>query len=131
MENQTPTFVQSLKAGAITGVASAVLNIIWNMVAQSLGSVPPPDFTMAVIMASIVPLLLGSVVYFLLVKYTAKGKLIFWIVGGAFLLFSFGGPMQPQLPDGSPTPEGFALLTIPMHAIAGLLALWGIPRFAR
>jgi hypothetical protein len=39
--------------------------------------------------------------------------------------------LQPVLPDGSPTPYGFALLTIPMHIISGAVAIFGIIRWSK
>jgi hypothetical protein len=36
-------------------------------------------------------------------------------------------PFTPVLPDGSPVPPGFPLLTVPMHVIAGLMAAIVIP----
>lgn len=131
METNKPSFLQALKGGLISGVIAAVLNSIWNIVAQQFGSVAPPNFAMAVIMASIIPLMVGAIVYFLLVKFTAKGAIIFLVVGIIFTLASMGGPFQTQMPDGSPAPQGFPLLTVPMHIIAGAVALWGIPKFAR
>ena len=131
METQKPTIVQALKGGLISGGMVAVLNSIWNLIAQSMGIVPPPNFTVAIIMASIVPIMFGAIIYFLLRKFILKGTLIFTIVGAIFALVSLSGPMQPQMPDGSPTPEGFAMLTIPMHIVAGGLALWGIPKFSK
>jgi Family of unknown function (DUF6069) len=131
METLKPTIVQSLKGGLIAGVIAASLNLAWNFIAQSMGSVAPPNFTIAVIMSSILPLVLGGVFYFLLLKFTGKGKMIFLIVSGVFTLLSLFGPMQPVMPDGTPTPEGFAMLTIPMHIIAGGAAMWGIPKFAK
>jgi hypothetical protein len=38
--------------------------------------------------------------------------------------------LQPTLPDGSPAPAGFAVLTMPMHLIAGAVMLLVIPRYA-
>jgi Family of unknown function (DUF6069) len=131
METQKPTITQALKGGLIAGAIAAPANVAWNFIAQSLGSVAPPNFLMGVILSSILPLLIGSILYFLLVKFTANGKMIFLVVSGLFILVSLYGPMQPVMPDGTATPEGFALLTIPMHLIAGGVAMWGIPKFAK
>ena len=131
METQKPTIVQSLKGGIISGVIAASLNLAWNFIAQSIGTIAPTNFTIAIIMSSILPLALGSVLYFLLVKFTANGKMIFLIVSGIFMLVSFYGPTQPVMPDGSSTPEGFVMLAIPMHIIASGVAMWGIPKFAK
>ena len=131
MEIQKTTIGQSLKAGLISGVIATPINVAWSFIAQSMGSVVPSNFLVGVVMSSILPLLIGSIVYFLLVKYTAKGHMIFLVVSGIFTLVSLFAPMQPVMPDGTATPEGFALLTMPMHFIAGGLAMWVIPKFAK
>ena len=131
METQKPTFVQALKGGAIAGAIAALINVVWYFIAQSLGSVPPPDFLMGVVMASIFPLLIGASLFFLLTKFTGKGTMIFLVISGVFTLLSLFGTMQPTLPDGTPIPDGFVLLTMPMHLIAGGVAMWGIPKFAK
>jgi hypothetical protein len=79
--------------------------------------------------ASVVPTIIGALCYFGLSRFTSKAKLIFTIAGIAFMLFSFLGPLSPELPDGTPTPEGFAGLTLPMHIIAGLVAVIFIPKY--
>jgi hypothetical protein len=56
--------------------------------------------------------------------------LIFVVVVVVFTLLSMGGPLQPVLPDGSPVPAGFAVLTVAMHLIAGAVILLFIPRYA-
>ena len=131
METQKPTFVQALKGGVIAGAIAAALNLVWNFIAQSMGSEPPPNFQMGVIMASIFPLLIGAIFFFLLTKFTAKGKMIFLIISGVFTLLSLFGTMQPTMPDGTATPEGFMFLAMPMHLIAGGMAMWAIPRFSK
>ncbi len=131
METQKPTFTQALKGGLISGAIAAPLNLVWNFVAQSLGSMAPPNFIFGVIMSSLFPLLIGAILYFLLVKYSNIGKMIFLVVSGVFTLVSLYGPMQPVMPDGSTAQQGFPLLTIPMHLIAGGMAMWGIPKFSK
>jgi hypothetical protein len=132
MEIQKPTFVQVLKGGLISGVIAVVLNGIWNVIAQSGMGIQAPliGFTQTTL-ASIIPMMIGAVLFFLLVKYTAKGDLIFAIIAIVFTILSLYGTIQPVLPDGSPAPEGFTTLTLPMHLIAGGVAVWGIPRFSK
>ena len=131
METQKPTFTQALKGGLISGVIAAPLNVTWYFIAQSTGSVAPRHFITNVIVSSIVPLLIGAVLYFSLVKFSKKGKMIFLVISGVFTLASLYSTMQPTMPDGTVTPEGFTLLTLPMHLIAGGIAMWGIPKFSK
>ena len=130
--SQQITFVKALKGGFITGMIAAGLNNLWSLVAQGLGSVPPPGFPVAVTMSSIFPIMVGSILYFILTKLSSKGYLIFVI----FSIVFTGVSIYPtialnQLPDGSPVGAGFTLLTLPMHLISGALAIWGIPRFSK
>ena len=132
MSTSTITFVKALKGGIIAGVIGATLNSIWSFIAQSMGSVPPPGFPIAIILSSIFPVLIGSVLYFFLEKYTAKGQLIFTIIGVLFTVVSFYPTITSStLPDGTVVGEGFTLLTLPMHIISGALAIWGIPKFSK
>jgi hypothetical protein len=131
METNKPTFGKVVKAGAIAGFIGAGLNNIWSFIAQSFGSVPPPGFPIAITISSVLFVVIGAILYFVLVKFLAKGELIWIIVGALFAIVSCYGPTQPTMPDGSATPQGFALLAIPMHIISGIVAIWGIPKWSK
>jgi hypothetical protein len=132
METQNITFLKVLKSGAIAGLIGAGLNNIWTLIANALGATVPPGFTLAVTMSSIFPLLIGAIIYFFLIKYTAKGKMIWLIVSIGFTLVSFFPVFNtPQLPDGTLLDSTFPLLVGPMHAISGFLAIWGIPKWSK
>jgi len=128
-----PTITQALKGAAISAAIAVVLNHIWNQIATnvlSAQSVPGPWLLMLTL-SSIIPLLLGGLVYFLLEKYTSNGTKIFIGLALVLTVFSIFGNFKPTLPDGTPTPYHFALLTVPMHFIAGLSAALGIPKFSK
>ncbi len=132
MEIQNITFLKALKGGAIAGLIGAGLNNIWTLIANALGATVPPGFTLAVTMSSIFPLLIGAIIYFFLMKYTAKGKMIWLIVSIGFTLVSFFPVFNtPQLPDGTLLDSTFPLLVGPMHAISGFLAIWGLPKWSK
>ncbi len=132
METQNITFLKALKGGAIAGLIGAGLNNIWTLIANALGATVPPGFTLAVTMSSIFPLLIGAIIYFFLIKYAAKGKMIWLIVSIGFTLVSFFPVFNtPQLPDGTLLDSTFPLLVGPMHAISGFLAIWGIPKWSK
>lgn len=132
MEKQNITFLKVLKGGAIAGLIGAGLNNIWTLIANALGATVPPGFALAVTMSSIFPLLIGAIIYFFLMKYAAKGKMIWLIVSIGFTLFSFFPVFNtPQLPDGTLLDSTFPLLVGPMHAISGFLAIWGIPKWSK
>jgi Family of unknown function (DUF6069) len=126
------TFLRAIKGGLIAGLIGAGLNNLWSLLAQVLGSVPPPGFPIAVTMSSIFPLMIGSILYFVLMKFfSAKGHHIFVFIAVVFTLFSLYPTISmTEMPDGTPLVEGFTLLTLPMHLISGALAVWGIPKFS-
>jgi phosphotransferase system glucose/maltose/N-acetylglucosamine-specific IIC component len=129
---QTKPGIKTFLAGAlIAGVIGAILNNVYGLLYTSLTGVSVPHIIHAgsITMASILPVLIGGLVYFALSRFTAKATLIFVIIGIVFTLISFISPLQPQLPDGTPAPEGFAGLTLPMHIISGVVALWILPRY--
>ena len=132
MESTNPTLVQSLKGGAIAGLAAAILNSIWSLIANGLGATIPPGFTFAVVMSSILPLLIAAIIYWALMKYTSKGMMIWLVVSIGFTLISFVPVFNTaQLPDGTLLDSTFPMLAGPMHGISGLLAAWGIPKWSK
>ena len=132
MENQKPTLIDALRGGLISGVIAAVINGVWNLAAQPLLNIQVPLIGLVqTTMASILPMLFGGILFFLLAKFTGKGKMIFVVISAVFTIVSLYGTVQPVLPDGTPAPDGFTLLTMPMHLIAGAVAIWGIPKFSK
>ena len=122
----------ALVTGLLAGVASALLNNLYNLFCASALdiSVPAVIHVGSITGASVVPAVLAGVFYYLLARFTRRPTLIFSVVVVAMTLLSLGGPFQPTLPDGSPTPAGFVTLTLPMHLIAGAVMLAVIPRYA-
>lgn len=126
------TFVKALKAGAIAGLIGVGLNNLWSLIAHALGATIPPGFALATTISSLAPVLAGSIVYYLLMKYTKRGYLIWLIVSIDITLISFYPVFTtPQLADGTVLDSTFPLLAAPMHAISGFLAVWGIPKWAK
>lgn len=132
MENNSVRFTPVLKAGLIAGFFGVGLNNLWSLLAAALGATIPPAFAIAVTVSSLLPVIVASLIYFVLARFSAKGTLIFTVVGVAFLLFSFVPIFtSPQLPDGTAADDTFPLLVAPMHVISGALALYGIPKWSR
>jgi hypothetical protein len=132
MESTNITLVKALKGGAIAGAIAVGINNIWSLIAGAMGATIPPGFVVPVIMASIVPLLIGAVIFFALIKYAPKGDVIWLVVSIGFTLYSFYPVWNTaQLPDGTILDHTFPLLAGPMHAFSGFLGAWGIPRFSK
>lgn len=130
-ENQI-TFKNTSKAGLIAGLIGAGVNNSWSFVAALLGATIPPGFAIAVTISSLLPVILGSVLFFVMVRFLSKGRLIWQVVSILFVFVSFYPVFTtPQLPDGTVLDATFPLLTGPMHAFSGILAVWGIPKWSK
>jgi hypothetical protein len=125
------SFSRSLTAGILAGVASAIINNLYRVLYSMLyGSAVAGDVVhiASVSGASIMTSIIGGLVYFLLHKFAPnKAAKVFKVIVVVVVLLSLSGPLSAELPDGRPTPPGFPGLTIPMHVIAGLVALAIIP----
>lgn len=132
MSTTETTIGKALKAGVIAGLIGAGLNNIWSLIASALGATIPPGFFIAVSISSILPVLIGSLIFFALIKFSSKGTTIWYALGIIFTLVSFFPVFNtPQLPDGTVLDSTFPLLVGPMHAISGFLATWGIPKWSK
>ena len=125
------SFKHVLLGTTIAAVASAITNNIWLAVfnATAINSVSHIIHIGSVTGASIMPLVLGGLVYFTLQKFMVKGTTIYVSLAVVFGLLSCFGAFQPTLPDGTITPANFAYLSVPMHLIATTFAAL-IPRFS-
>ncbi len=128
-----PGFPRFVKAGFIAALSAAALNNIYNLIYTAITGIDVSAVVniASITMASLVPILAGTLVYFGLTRVTAKADMIFMIGAGALTLVSLMAPLQPTLPDGSATPSGFVALTIPMHFIAGLACILVLPRMSK
>lgn len=124
-----PGFMRYLLAGIFAGLIIAVINNFYSFVYSAVTGVSMPDVIHfgSVAGASVVPAVIGGLIYYGLSKVTARATLIFMIGAGLFALASCYGPLQDQLPDGRQVPAGWVGLTLPMHLIAGLVAVVFIP----
>ena len=120
-----------LKAGLLAGLASAILNNVIYIVMIGIGGY---DWVMivavSILMASFLPNLLASILYFILSRVTQKARLILTIGVVTFVIVS----ILPHLgigPAPSPAltalPEGFDQVTIPLHFVFGLSAIFLMP----
>jgi hypothetical protein len=131
---QTRPGIKIFLTGAlIAGIISALLNNLYSVIYTAVTgfSIREVIHVGSVTGASVIPALIGGLIYFGLSRITPKATLIFIVLGIAFTLFSFMGPFQPQLPDGTPTPEGFVGLTLPMHLISGGVILYVLTQYVQ
>lgn len=131
---QTKPGIKTYLTGAlIAGITSVVLNNLYSLIYTALTGVSVPEIINvgSITGASVLPALVAGIFYFGLSRITPKATSIFIVSGIAFMLFSLSGPLQSQLPDGRPTPEGFAALTLPMHLISGFVILSVLTRYVQ
>ncbi|MCF8253393.1 MAG: hypothetical protein K9H61_05925 [Bacteroidia bacterium] len=117
-----------LKAAFMGGLIAAGLNVAWLYILEFAVNIQglPKGFTVAVVISSILPLLVGALVYGFLIKSFLKGQMLFYILSVAFAVFSLFPSFQEILPDGNVAPANFALLTVPMHLIAAVVGVYFI-----
>ena len=133
METKTNiTILNALKAGAISGVASLVVNNIWNiLIVKTTGVVAPLITVGSVSTSSFITGVLAGLIFFAIAKFSPKASLIFVVFALVMGVLSCYSNIQPKLWDGNATPEGFALLTIPMHLFSAALAAYIVPKFSK
>ncbi len=115
------SFKQSFMAGLWAAVTASVINAILFFIYHATGLITDTVFVqpgkpmdvIPVIITSIIPTLIASMVFFLLEKYTQKGFKIFTIVSVVILILSFLNPFL-GIP-GVPIPYALALIT--MHFV--------------
>jgi len=123
---------QSLIAGLLAGITSAVINGILFLIFHGAGVIsdniyPQPNQPMTimpVIMGSVVPAIIGSLVFFLLEKFTNNGFKIFSIVAIVLMVLSLYSPFT-VIPGVT---IGYSLVLCVMHIVVALTLLYFIRR---
>jgi len=130
--NAKLTFKQSILAGLTAGAVSAVINAILFFIFHAAGIIVDTIFVqpnepltvILVIISSIVPSIIASIVFFLLEKFTNNGFKIFSIVSIILMLLSFMNPFM-GIPNVT-VAYGVALDV--MHIVVALAILYFIQR---
>lgn len=126
-----PTFVNVLKAGLIGGITAAGLNVILLLLAGVFGITlvvmagnPAEQQAMTltavpIILFSIMPALIGALVFFLLTRISAKAATIFTVIAVVITILS----LLPVL--GQPlAPVGMIVLALMHFIAAGVITYW-------
>jgi MFS-type transporter involved in bile tolerance (Atg22 family) len=119
------------RGGLIAAVVSAVVNAILFLIGAALGGFPEsvisplgyPITIGVVVIMSIIPVLLGTVAYWLLRRYTNRANLWFGLIVAVVFIGMFSGPLQ--LP-GAPLLM-IVLLEI-MHVVTAGAAVYFLTR---
>lgn len=122
------TYKNVLKAAFRGSLIASGINIAWLYSLEFLLKISglPKGFPLAVVLSTIIPLLLGAILYVVFVKNFKKGEVMFLMLASGFTLLSLFPSFEPILPDGNPAPENFALLTVPMHFFAAVIGVFYI-----
>lgn len=121
------TFKQSITAGALAAAAAAVVNAVLFFIFHAVGVITDdimvqpnmPMTVVPVIISSILPTLIASIVFFLIEKYTQNGFKIFTIVALVLMVITFANPFM-GIP-GITVPYGIALNVMHVVVVAALL----------
>ena len=122
-------FYNCIKAAFKVGIIASVINLIWFIAARIIFLIDYPSVKWYfVLIATMLPILLGGVVYYLIYTATRYHRIVF-VIGCLVLLVCslLAGPLSPILPDGSPSTHDFMVLTIPMHCVAAGMAAFVLP----
>jgi Family of unknown function (DUF6069) len=123
---------QIVFAGLLAGIAAAVINTILFVVFHSAGVISDNIFpqpgqpltVLPVIISSIVPLIIGSLVFCLFERFTDSGFKIFAIIALILMVLSLPGPFT-AIPNVT---LGYSLVLCVMHIVAALSLLYFIRR---
>jgi Family of unknown function (DUF6069) len=125
-------FKQIILAGAMAAAVSLVINALLFLIFHSTGTISDDVFVqpnqpltiLPVIMASIIPSLIGASVFFLFEKFSNNGFKIFSIVSIILMLLSFASPFT-GVPGIS---NAYAAVLCAMHAVVALVLLYFIKK---
>ena len=126
------SFKQSVLAGMWAAITASVINAILFFIYHAAGVITDAIFVQPgnplsvinVIIFSIIPTLIASMVFFLFEKYTEKGFKMFTIVSIVLLILSFLNPFL-----GIPgVPVAYALALCTMHVVVVVLLLYFIKK---
>lgn len=125
-------FKQVMMAGLTAAAVSAIVNVILFFIFKTMGWITDDIFVqpnqpltvVPVIISSIFPTLIASIVFFLFDKYTQNGFKIFSIVSIILMLLSLAAPFA-GIPNVT---TKYALALEPMHFVVPLVLLYFINR---
>ncbi|MEK6480059.1 hypothetical protein WJR50_21130 [Catalinimonas sp. 4WD22] len=120
-----------LAAGGVAALIAIILNNIYHLSYSAITGVKVETVIniLTVSVATLIPLLLASLVYYALDKNTNKGTTIFIVLAIFLTIVSMGTMAVPVFPDRDAVPDGFYGLSLPMHFIAGGVAAAVIPAY--
>ncbi len=124
--NNKPSFSAVLKTGLIAGATAAVINAIIWVIGQLIGGMTIP--VVLVIAFSIVGILVGGLIYFVLSRFLgARTNLVFTVISVLFLIVYAVAPIGAMSSEPGPGMGVFNIATVIateiFHLVAGWLAI--------
>lgn len=125
-------FKQAMKAGALAAASAAIINTVLYYIFHSAGIIADsvivqsnqPLTVMPVIMSSVLPALLASIVFFLIEKFSKSGFKIFAILSIILGVISLSGPFM-ALPN---VPFSYVIVLDIMHVVVVSALLYFISK---
>jgi Family of unknown function (DUF6069) len=122
----------SLLTGLLAGSVAAAINAVLFFIFYAMGVIKDDVFVqpnqpltvMPVLMSSIMPAIIGSILFFALEKFTNSGFKIFSYIAITFLIFSLVGPFMGIV--GIST--AYAVVLDVMHVVVAISVLYFINR---
>ena len=120
-----------LKTGLIAGVVVAILNVTIYLISKGTGIISDtillaggePLTLFPVVISSVLPGVVASLLLWGISKYSANPMRIFSVIGWVFLVISMGGPFSaPGLP------AGMRISLALMHIVAGVIIIYLLTR---
>jgi hypothetical protein len=123
------TVWMSIRGGLVAGAAAAIINNIYNYAYGVFFHFTIEEYINFPIITflSILAAIIAALGYYVLVKATRKYGFYFKIICIIVLLISFLWSISPTLPDGTHTPSGFKMLSMPLHIITTACIMYIIP----
>lgn len=123
------------QTGLLAAVIASVVNLVIYFVASSLGisfdfmpaNMPAPPFALAVIFATFIGVLAGTLVFSLMPRFTKRPVSVFRTVAIVALVLSFAQPLMLTtgiIPVGQPVTAGLIVALLIMHLVAGVITIW-------
>jgi len=130
IKHSLPGFIQ---AGILAGALAAIINTVWYLYATKLLFINAPEMInmISVVLTCLVVAVAAAVGFYFLFSRTKKPVLVFRGIVFILAILSLFSATLGTLPDGTPAPERFHVLTMPMHIFAGIFTGYFIPKFLK
>jgi hypothetical protein len=125
-------FKQSITAGLFAGITAAIINVLLFLLFRAAGvltdtiEIQPgqPLSAAPVLISSIMPSIIGSIVFFIIEKFSNNGHKIFSILTLVLVLLSFMNPFL-MIPN---VPVLYGIILNVMHVVVGVSLLYFIKK---